>query len=99
MDLAVISKIKTYVGFAVKSRKIIFGIDNLIKSKQVKLVLSSSGLTETGKNKIKNFCERKNILNFEIENRFFEELIQKTGVKIVAITDKNLSDAIIKQLR
>ena len=99
MDLAVISKIKTYVGFAVKSRKIIFGIDNLIKSKQVKLVLSSSGLTEIGKNKIKNFCERKNILNFEIENRFFEELIQKTGVKVVAITDKNLSDAIIKQLR
>ena len=98
MNLANINKLKSYLGFALKSKSIIFGIDNIVKAKQIKLVLISNKITETGKNKVLNLCEKKNLKYTIIDGMLFDEIIQNSGIKIVAITDKNLSDAIIKEL-
>lgn len=98
MNLANINKLKSYLGFALKSKSIIFGIDNIVKAKQIKLVLISNKITETGKNKVLNLCKKKNLKYTIIDGMLFDEIIQNSGIKIVAITDKNLSDAIIKEL-
>ena len=52
------SKVKTYVGFAVKSRKIKFGIDDIIKLKNAKLIIVSDSLAESGMKKIEGYAER-----------------------------------------
>lgn len=98
MNLTNNNKLKSYLGFAIKSRSIVFGIENIAKAKQIKLVLISNKLTQSGKNKILNLCEKKNLKYINIDEELFDEIIQKAGIKIVAITDKNLSDAIIKEL-
>ena len=57
-----INKIKTYIGFAIKSRKIIFGYDNIIsyKKKHV-LILLSPTTSEKIASKLCNYAEINNI--------------------------------------
>ena len=47
-------KLKTFVGFAIKSGAIIYGQDNIIKQKNVPLVLIESGTSNSTIEKLKN---------------------------------------------
>lgn len=93
-----IQKAKTYVGFAVKSRKIKFGVDDILKLKNASLLLVSDSLTKSGMNKISGFALRKSIKMIVLNSCDFFELIQNTSVKATAILDDNLADAIKKNL-
>ena len=54
-------KIKTYIGFAIKSRKIKFGVDDILKLKNAELIIVSDSLSESGMKKLEGFAERKSI--------------------------------------
>ena len=56
------NKVKTYVGFAVKSRKIRNGVDDILKLKNADLIMVSDSLAESGMKKVlipKSFCTKK----------------------------------------
>lgn len=93
-----INKAKTYIGFAIKSRAIKFGVDDILKSKKCKLVLVSELLQESSFNKITKFCNQKNIDLLKIGLENFENLLDNKSVKAVAILDDNLALAIKKNL-
>lgn len=93
-----INKAKTYIGFAIKSRAIKFGVDDILKSKRCKLVLVSELLQESSFNKITKFCNQKNIDLLKIGLENFENLLDNKSVKAVAILDDNLALAIKKNL-
>lgn len=93
-----INKAKTYIGFAIKSRAIKFGVDDILKSKRCKLVLVSEMLQESSFNKITKFCNQKNIDLLKIGLENFENLLDNKSVKAVAILDDNLALAIKKNL-
>jgi ribosomal protein L7Ae-like RNA K-turn-binding protein len=88
------NKIKTYINFAKKSRNIIYGLDDIIKSTKVKLVIVSSDLAEKSGNKINKFVLENNIFKIDLEQNEFYELLQVDAVKVFAITDINLAKAI-----
>ena len=90
------NKIVTYISFALKSGKVIFGMDDIIKSKKnIGAILYKKDLSEKNLNKIK---DKKNmpclLLTEELDS--FERL---KGVKVIMITDKNLSDAIVSNAK
>ncbi len=83
-------KINSYVGFAIKSNKVVYGADNILKNKKIKLILTSDELSQNTMEKLQNtkiclLClpsEQYNSLNLK-------------GLA-VGIQDKSLADAIIK---
>lgn len=94
-----INKIKTYLGFAIKSGKIIFGYDNIISSKKnQKLILVSETVNEKVSSKINSFAERKNINIINLKDITVEELIGRENSKIVSVIDESLANAIINEI-
>ena len=91
-------KVKTYVGFAIKSRKIKFGVDDILKLKNVDIIIVSDALAESGMKKIEGFASKKSCKIFKLDKIEFFELVQNESIKAMAISDKNLADAIKKNL-
>lgn len=89
-------KIKSYIGFAIKSRKIKYGVDELLKMPRTELIILSSDLAENSKKKINSKFEGKTQI-IEFKPEVFKFFFGSDSIKVAAITDKNLSEAIIKQ--
>ena len=94
-----INKIKTYLGFAIKSKKIIFGFDNIISYKKNQiLILVSSSVNNKTSLKINEFANRKNYKIINLTDLTCEELIGRDNCKMVSVIDENLAQAIIKEI-
>ena len=92
------SSIKTYIGFANKSRAVVKGIDDILRTrKRIYLILCTSDVMENSREKIKDYSIKKEIPIKEIEREILNEL-NIGGVKILGITDKNLACAITNSI-
>lgn len=83
-------KINSYVGFAIKSKTIVYGADNILKSKNINLILASEELSQNTMNKLKN----TNLKIINLPSAKYNSLNLK-GL-VVGIKDKSLADVIIK---
>lgn len=92
-----LNKAKTYVGFAIKSRAIKFGVDDICKCKNAELVIVSDSLQESSMKKITSFAEKNRKDLFKLSLDDFENLLDNKSVKAFAILDKNLAIAIKKE--
>lgn len=90
----IISKIKTYVGFAIKSRDIKFGVDDIVKMKSVKLIIASKSLGESSLAKLKKFAAIKNMEVTMLDKDLFNQIMQSENIKAIAISNENLAEAI-----
>ena len=97
--LANYSKIKSYIGFSKKSRNIIYGTDDILKlMKKCYIVICSNSLSRNSLNKLEMGAQKESLKIYILENNEFNDIIENGNIKAVAITDKNLSDAIKIQL-
>ena len=95
-----ISKIKTYLSFSIKSGKIVFGVDNLLKSKKTpKLVIICSHQNEKVTNKIIKFCENCNISYIKLKDLVLADLLGRDNCKVIGLFDENLITAISRELK
>lgn len=91
-------KIKTYVGFAINKGSVIFGADKiLVTKKKTKLLLMCNSASEKTKKELKHYSVNKNVKLIECFTPV-EELVLKKGVKVIALTDENLVNAILQNL-
>lgn len=87
-----INKLETYLGFSVKSNSIIFGYDNILKTrKKLDVVIFCSSAQE----KI-----IKPILNLEfkcvkLKDLKLSDLLNRENVKVIGIKNYNLTKAIL----
>ncbi len=89
------NKIVSYVGFARKANKLLTGQTHLKHTKEkLYLILVCCSATDNLKNLAKNLAE-KNGCECIITNIPLEKLTNIEKIKIVALTDENLSKAII----
>ncbi len=86
------TKIKSYIGFAIKSKQIVFGTDNILKITKDYLVVASCELAENSIKKLQNKHNNTVILD---KNSYDQLNLQ---FKAFLITDKNLAEAIKKCL-
>ena len=93
------SKLIAYLGFAIKSGKVIFGYDKLFETKKnPNLVLICSSLNEKNTDKILKFCEDKKIKVIKLEQLLLGDLINRDNCKVLAIADLNFATVICREL-
>lgn len=90
-------KIISYLGFAQKSNNCITGQTALKKTnKQIYLIMVCSSASDNLKNLAKNLATKHGCENI-ILTTSLSELIKFDDIKILGITDENLSNAILKE--
>ena len=88
-----LDKVKTFVGFAIKSRSVIYGVDQ-IKEKNVKVIFFSSDLSESSKISCKKIAEKNNIKYYQISSEEMFQLVGSEKIKAFAILNIDLAKAI-----
>ncbi len=91
------SKIETYLGFCIRSRKIIFGAETIEKQRKgVYLLIMDGGI---GKNSLKPMMKAQETLGCPLyitDEGTLAEWVHRPAVKAVAITDNHLASAMLK---
>ncbi len=91
------SKIETYLGFCIRSRKIVFGAEMIERKKKGVYLLVIDG--NIGKNSLKTILLAKEKLGCPLyitDEGVLAEWVHRPAVKAVAITDNNLAAAMIR---
>ena len=91
------SKIETYLGFCIRSRKIIFGAETIEKQKKGVFLLVMDG--RIGKNSLKPMLRTQERLGCPLyitDEGALAEWVHRPAVRAVAITDEHLASAMIQ---
>lgn len=92
-----LTKVKSYVGFAVKMGKAARGVDLIISSRcPMLVVLYDDSLSENSLSKLKNYLSKNNVVSYKVA---MEEIYPAKNCKAVGIMDKNLALAIEKSIK
>ena len=90
------NKIETYLGFCIRARKIIFGVEMIERQKKgIKLLIADGAI---GKNSLKSMvnAQAKFACPFLMTDEgALSAAVHRPAVKAVAITDQNLAKAIL----
>lgn len=93
-----IEQIKAYLGFAIRSGKVIFGSDKLfITTKMPSIVLISSDQNDKVTNKVIRFCQINDIKLFKLDMEL-SSIIGRDNCKVISVLDESLASAIAKEL-
>ncbi len=88
--------VSAYLGFAVRSGKIIYGIDNIERTgKRVYALVLCHTASENLSDKAKLFAERHSV-PLVVTEIPLEDLIFKRNCKAVALLDPNMAKAVVK---
>ena len=89
-------KCNSYIHFAVKANKVLWGIDMIKSSKMIPyLMIYDKTLGASALNKMKYYAEEYQVELIEVEENFLNDLLKRNNVKIIGIIDESLSKAII----
>ncbi len=91
-------KIESYLGFAVRSGKILYGIDSIKQSKKRKylLVLSPSA-SENLREKAERYSTDFRV-PLVVTNENLEDIMNKPNCKLAALLDANMAKAVIESM-
>lgn len=91
-----INKLRAYVGFAVKSGNIVFGVDQIKAcKKQIKLVLACNTLSSNALDKLYRHCSLNNLKLVIIQSPYtLDSIVGRENCKAIAILDEHLAQAI-----
>ncbi|MBQ8876976.1 MAG: hypothetical protein IJY63_05465 [Clostridia bacterium] len=90
------NKIETYIGFSIRSGKIIFGVEMLERQKKGVYLLIADGAI--GKNSLKSMVNAQAKFGCPFlmtDEGVLSATVHRPAVKAVAITDQNLAKAIL----
>lgn len=91
-----IGKIDCYINFAVRAGKVLWGIDSLERAKRTPFViLFDETLGANSAKQLNLYCQRKNAIAISLPKEYLNNLLKKTNVKVLSITDKSLAGAIL----
>ncbi len=90
------NKIETYLGFCIRSRKIIFGTEMISRQKKgIKLLIFDGGMGANSLKIMVNSQKTHGCPLLQTDAGLLGELVHRPGVKAVAITEENLASAIL----
>ena len=91
------SKLQSYLGFCIRARKIVFGVDNIEKERRgVFLLIGDAALGESSFKTVLGASEKFACPLLIAEKGVLGEALYRPTVKAVAIKDKHLAEAAIK---
>ncbi len=90
------AKISSYIGFAFRAGKVVRGTDNILASNKRMLVIISSDLKKNASKKLEAHAEKNGWHTVTVDD--MQAILPLTGVKAIGIREKNLAEAILKQV-
>lgn len=94
------NKLVTYIGFSMKSNAIVFGQDNILKTrKKQHLVVLCSTVNEKAINSMHAYCEKQNITLVKLQTQLLSNLVKRDNVKFVSFTNEKLATQILANLQ
>lgn len=93
----VANRVKTFVGFAIKKRAIVIGVDNITSARgKAKVILFDEELSDRSKEKVIRFATEKGVTCHKVN---MAEILPDRTCKAIAITDSGLADAVKSELK
>lgn len=91
-----IGKIDCYINFAVRAGKVVWGVDNLERAKRVPLLILIDGALGANSSKqLSLYCQRKQAKSLILPADYLNNLLKRSNVKVLSITDESLANAIL----
>ncbi|MBQ8291656.1 MAG: hypothetical protein IJX88_04000 [Clostridia bacterium] len=91
-------KLVTYLGFCIRARNIVFGVDDIdAQRKGVFVLLCDNALGASSVKTLQKAKERLGCPVIAIRAGMLGEYLNRPAVKAVGIKDKNLASAILKE--
>lgn len=69
-------KIRSYLGFAARANKIVFGTERILMKKSVPVIVLGADAMQNTAKRIKNYAERSNSPVVTLENGTIEEIFK-----------------------
>lgn len=89
------NNVSAYLGFSIKNRSMIFGLDNILSChKHLYVIVVGDDLTEKNLSKILTFAQIRKCTLSKVGGTF-GMLINRPTCKLAGVTDKHLAQAII----
>lgn len=92
-------KIRSYLGFAARANKIIFGTERILMKKSVPVIVLGADAMQNTTKKILSYAERSDSPVVTLQEGTIEEIFKKRNCKVVAVTDASLANAIIENAK
>ena len=90
-------KIDSYIGFAVRSGSVIWGLDELLAAKKrVYLIMRDADMGGSSARKADRKAQSENIPLLICKGGEIAHAVHKENVKLIALTSKELADAILR---
>ena len=89
------NKVRSYVGFAIRSGQCVFGYDLIFKSGKVLVVLYSADMSDKAQIRLKRYCDDCAIPCIKLSEDDMQLYTSRPAVKAIGITEPNLAQAII----
>ena len=87
--------IDSYLGFAVRANKAVFGLECLLRLKQTPaVVIYDASLGASAKRKAQFFCQKAGVEFLPVEEGYLSATLKRNNVKIVAVSDESLGNQI-----
>ena len=90
------SKFQTFIGFAVKANKYKAGMNSVLTLKRAKLIIVCKSASDNTKKQALKVARKLKASAFVTVNYMLSDLIYQENAKVMAITDGELSKAVIK---
>ncbi|MFI3164997.1 MAG: hypothetical protein R3Y45_01830 [Bacillota bacterium] len=88
-------KIESYVGFATRAKKIIYGTTLLSKARNIALVILCETGGKNARKDAENYARKHACPLIITKGEPLEHLVNKTGCKICGLTDKQMVKGIM----
>lgn len=88
--------LNSYIGFAIKSRHISIGLENVVGNRKSFVILYDKSLGKSSMEKLRYYMEKTSIKGYCVT---VEDYYPSKNCKVLGITDKNLASAIIKVMK
>ncbi len=93
------SKIVTYIGFAIRSNKVVYGIDALKENKKkIPLIVFDGSTSENTVKEIVAVGQKNSCPVIVAENNTLAGYTFRPSVKVLGVCDENLASAILKEV-
>ncbi len=91
LDQQTIRKIKTLIGFSIKSHTLKYGMDNI--TKKAKLIVISDAMSQTNISKIQRRANEQKVDIVILKNENFREFFEE-AIKVISVEESGLANAI-----
>ncbi len=92
-------KVESYIGFAVKSKSVVYGLDNVLTyRKKMYLIVTDSTLGDASRRKLDNYLVSHTAMKLVVLQDFtLAETLKRDNCKIIGITNESLAGAVLRE--